>query len=223
MLCAPVCVSIRLNRDRCVGVSKCVGLWKCKREREREREREVKVKKHSAHVFCSTAAMNPSLELLISHQEMVRLFYAQAALQRTLKDLTSIKTRILLAVITSTEQAKISLTPNQLHLTYSVNSAKRSSSLVVRVVATGVRDYPIYFRQGFFRYKVAWNKLRTRRSLNVWCQGIKVVLHFPFYPCSSCQTFLASHFRTSWLSRLRLGSQVCSTTDYLCLLPTQHS
>ena len=69
------------------------------REREREREREVKVKKHSAHVFCSTAAMNPSLELLISHQEMVRLFYAQAALQRTLKDLTSIKTRILLAAI----------------------------------------------------------------------------------------------------------------------------
>ena len=24
--------------------------------------------------------------------------------------------------------------------------------------------------------------------------------HFPFYPLSSCQTFLASHFRTNWLS-----------------------
>ena len=47
--------------------------------------------------------------------------------------------------------------------------------------------------------------------------------HFPFHPLSSCQTFLTSHFRTDWLSRLGLGNQVDSTTDHLLLLPTQHT
>ena len=38
--------------------------------------------------------------------------------------------------------------------------------------------------------------------------------HFPFYPLSSCQTFLPSHFCTDWLSRLGLGNQVGLTTDH---------
>ena len=38
---------------------------------------------------------------------------------------------------------------------------------------------------------------------------------FPFYPLSSCQTSLASHFPTDWLSWLGLGNQVGSTTDHL--------
>ena len=33
--------------------------------------------------------------------------------------------------------------------------------------------------------------------------------------------FLASHFRTDWLSLLGLGNQVGSTTDHLLLLPIQ--
>ena len=32
---------------------------------------------------------------------------------------------------------------------------------------------------------------------------------------SSCQTFLASHFRTDWLSQMELGNQVGSTNDHL--------
>ena len=34
-------------------------------------------------------------------------------------------------------------------------------------------------------------------------------------PAFHCQNFLASHFRTDWLSRLELGDQVGSTTDHL--------
>ena len=40
---------------------------------------------------------------------------------------------------------------------------------------------------------------------------------FPFHPLSSCQTFLASHLRTDWLSWLGLGNQVGSTTDHLTI------
>ena len=36
--------------------------------------------------------------------------------------------------------------------------------------------------------------------------------HFPFNPLSP---YLASHFRTNWLSRLGLVNQVGSTTDHL--------
>ena len=43
------------------------------------------------------------------------------------------------------------------------------------------------------------------------------------YPLSSCQTFLASHFPTNWISWLRLGNQVDSTSDHLSLFPTQHT
>ena len=39
--------------------------------------------------------------------------------------------------------------------------------------------------------------------------------HFPIYPLYSCQTFLASHFHTNWLSQLGLGNQVGSTTNHL--------
>ena len=39
--------------------------------------------------------------------------------------------------------------------------------------------------------------------------------NFPFYPLSSCQDILASHFRANWLSQLGLGNQVGSTTDHL--------
>ena len=61
----------------------------------------------------------------------------------------------------------------------------------------------------------------TRRYLSLTSQWI--FFHFPFYPLSSCQTILASHFRTDWLSRLGLGKQVSSSTDHLQLLPTQQT
>ena len=47
------------------------------------------------------------------------------------------------------------------------------------------------------------------------CQPKFFIILLPFYPLSSCQTFLASHFRIDWLSRLGLGKQVGSTTDHL--------
>ena len=59
------------------------------------------------------------------------------------------------------------------------------------------------------------------QNLVIKCE-FEFFFHFPFYPLSSCQTFLASHFRTDWLSRLGLGNQVGSTTDHLanCYLPS---
>ena len=45
----------------------------------------------------------------------------------------------------------------------------------------------------------------------------------PLYSLSWCQTFLAPHFRTDWLTRLGLGNQAGSTTDHLKLLTTQHT
>ena len=43
----------------------------------------------------------------------------------------------------------------------------------------------------------------------------KIFFHFPFWVLSSCQTILASHYRTNWLSWLGLSNQVGSTTDHL--------
>ena len=40
------------------------------------------------------------------------------------------------------------------------------------------------------------------------CQPSASFFDFPFNPLSICQTFLASHFHTDWLSRLGLGKQV---------------
>ena len=44
---------------------------------------------------------------------------------------------------------------------------------------------------------------------------VPIFFHFPFYPHSSCLTFLASHFLSDWLSWLGLGNQVGSTVDHL--------
>ena len=68
---------------------------------------------------------------------------------------------------------------------------------------------------GFLEVQIAWN---GKKSLFCWQLPLwthPCFFHFPFHPLSSCQTFLASHICTDWLSWLGLGDQVGSTNDHL--------
>ena len=72
-----------------------------------------------------------------------------------------------------------------------------------------------FFISCFLWHSLKWLKYFFSAISKQQIKFGKFFLLLSFYPLSSCQTFLSSHFRTNWLSWLGLGNQVGTTTDHL--------